>query len=131
MTTTTPFARIFLLAALCGATAAATAAAAPTRADVRAELDAARASGELYAFTGEDSGSFWLAQQAQPSTLARKTVRAEVLAARALGLLDLMTGEDSGSVHLARQLHQPGLIYAGPNHGAQRHASAEASIDPS
>jgi hypothetical protein len=131
MTTTTCFARIFMLAALCGATAAGTAAASPTRADVRAELDAARASGELYAFTGEDSGSFWLARQVRPSTLTRQAVRAEVLAARALGLLDLMTGEDSGSVHLARESRQPGLIYAGPNQGAQRHAAADTSVDPS
>jgi hypothetical protein len=38
-----------------------------SRAEVIAELDAARSSGEQDALLGEDSGSAWLAQQAQPS----------------------------------------------------------------
>ena len=121
-TSITAATRTVLVVALCGYAVYATAQEQKTRADVGAELDAARAIGELHAFTGEDSGSFWLAQQPQLSTLARHAVRAEVLAARALGQLHMVAGEASGEMYVATNAPQPGLVYAGPNVGEKRPA---------
>ncbi|MDP2004172.1 MAG: DUF4148 domain-containing protein [Rubrivivax sp.] len=72
-----------------------------TRAEVTAELDAARASGELGAMTGEDSGSFHRSRQPFTSALSRAQVLAELAAARRSGELAAMTGEDSGSAYAA------------------------------
>ena len=51
-----------------------------SRADVVTELNAARSSGELAAWVGEDSGSFYLSRQGGVSTLSRRQVLADVIA---------------------------------------------------
>ena len=88
-----------------------------SRAEVTAELDAARSSGELDALVAEDSGSAWLAQQAQPSSLTRQQVLADVKEAQQRGEMTALVGEDSGSVFLSMHGHSSGLLYAGPNIG--------------
>lgn len=118
-----------LLAALCSASALVLAQEPLTRAEVISALNAARASGELLAFTQEDSGSFWMAQQPRTSTLTRKAVRAAVLDARSQSQLSALTGEDCGSFAMGRQAPQPALIYAGPNVGEPGHALAAPGHD--
>jgi hypothetical protein len=88
-----------------------------SRAEVIAELDAARSSGELDALVAEDSGSAWLAQQVQPSSLTRQQVLADVKEAQQRGEMTALVGEDSGSVFLSMHGHSSGLLYAGPNIG--------------
>ncbi|MBL8312342.1 MAG: DUF4148 domain-containing protein [Rubrivivax sp.] len=101
-----------------------------SRAEVIAELDAARSSGQQPALLGEDSGSAWLAQQAQASRLTREVVLAQVHAAQARGDLHALIGEDSGSVFLSTPAAYPGLIYAGPNVGPTAVATAADSGAP-
>lgn len=101
-----------------------------TRAEVIAELDAARSSGEQHALLGEDSGSAWLAQQAQPSQITRQSVLSQVHEARARGDLYALIGEDSGSMFLSTSAAYGGLIYAGPNVGATAVATAADSGAP-
>lgn len=139
-----------------------------TRAQVIADLNAARASGELAAMAGEDSGSFWLAQRigrpaqtrqqvVAEAVLSRGTghcttltgedsgsmclaslpftsqrtradVLAEVIDARQQGVLYALVGEDSGSAHLSRRGTTAPVIYAGPNVGDRREASADPVV---
>lgn len=94
-------------------------------AEVIAELNAARASGELGAFTGEDSGSMFLSRQAQPSSLTRAEVIAETRLARVSGEINAYTGEDSGSAFISRQLAAPSMRYAGPDIGRDKAEWAE------
>jgi hypothetical protein len=101
-----------------------------SRAEVIAELDAARSSGEQDALLGEDSGSAWLALQAQPSRITRQSVLAQVHAARTRGDLHALIGEDSGSIYLSTPAAYAGLIYAGPNVGSTAAATAADSGAP-
>lgn len=68
-----------------------------TRAEVVAELDAARASGELGAYAGEDSGSFHLSRHGVGAQKTRAEVVSELEQARSDGSLASAQGEDSGS----------------------------------
>lgn len=95
------------------------------RAEVIAERDAARASGELLALVGEDSGSVWLTQQAQPSRLTRQEVQAQVRTAALRGDLHALIGEDGGSMFVPLPGGPGGLLYAGPNVGA---SEAESGV---
>ena len=83
-----------------------------TRAEVIAELNAARASGELGAFTGEDGGSMFLSRQALPSSLTRAEVIVETRLARVSGEIDAYTGEDSGSDYLSHHAQASRLTRA-------------------
>lgn len=82
-----------------------------TRADVIAELDSARASGELDAMHGEDSGSAYLSRQSAGGGATRSAVKAQVMAARRNGEIDV-TGEDSGSFALNRATAPSGVTRA-------------------
>lgn len=70
----------------------------PARAQVRAELAAARASGEMAALHGEDSGSAWLASQAGSGGAAQAFKRQ---APASDALATALLGEDSGSAYLS------------------------------
>jgi hypothetical protein len=72
-----------------------------TRAEVKAQLQAAEASGQLAALTGEDSGSAYLASHFH-STESRGEVKDEVKEARADGSLNALDGSDSGSFYLSQ-----------------------------
>ena len=85
------------------------------RSQVIAELDAARASGELNALIGEDSGSAYLVALPYTSSLSREQVMAELHRARDEGEPMAWIGEDSGSVLLSRRMDERGTLYAGPN----------------
>jgi hypothetical protein len=85
------------------------------RSQVIAELDAARASGELNALVGEDSGSAYLAALPYASNLNREQVMAELDRARDDGEPMALLGEDSGSFLLSRRMDKGGTLYAGPN----------------
>ena len=88
--------------AVAGIAQADDATAAKSRAEVTAELSAASAGGELGAFTGEDSGSFYLARQASVSGTSRQQVVAAAAEARDSGEAIAMVGEDSGSFYLGQ-----------------------------
>jgi len=87
-----------------------------TREQVLAELEAARASGELHAMVGEDSGSFWLARQPNRSTLTRAQVKAELVAAGGPQAVAINTSESGNSATFAA------AVGAGPLTRAQVHA---------
>lgn len=91
--------------------------AAKTRADVLAELIAARASGELAALAGEDSGSSFLSSRHGRSTRTRAQLIGELLVAQATGELGALVGEDSGSEFLRRLMPEHWTRYAGPDIG--------------
>lgn len=84
-----------------------------SRAEVVAELATARASGELGAMDGEDSGSFHLSRQVQNSTLTRAEVRAAVLASR-LGVEAVVLHSEAGYA-----MEQPPAEMAGARTRAQ------------
>lgn len=86
-----------------------------SRANVVTELNAARSSGELAAWVGEDSGSFFLSRQGGSSMVSRGQVVADVMAARRSGGLEWMYGEDSGSFVLSGTPAAAGARYAGPD----------------
>ena len=98
-----------------GAAAADDSARPKSRADVVTELNAARSSGELAAWVGEDSGSFDLSRQGGISTVSRRLVLADVIAERRSGRLEWMYGEDSGSFVLSGTPAAAGARYAGPD----------------
>lgn len=101
---TTKFSTLSLLAATLCAGAGLSHAADETmaaRTAVVAELQVARASGELAAMVGEDSGSFWLARQAPRSTVSRQEVVAALLDAKANGPCATMDGEDPSAQCMA------------------------------
>jgi hypothetical protein len=100
-------------AALCAVSAATLAQGqAVSREQVIAERDAARSSGWIQAFTGEDSGSAYLSAQGFTSSRTRDQAMAEVAAARASGELGATVGEDSGAFFLASQSFTPMLSRA-------------------
>jgi hypothetical protein len=69
-----------------------------TRAEVAAELQ--QAHGQMQAFTGEDSGSAYLAAHAPESTITRAEATAGYMQSRAE--VNAMNGEDGGSMMLAQ-----------------------------
>jgi|GEM_PF-2200144 len=110
-----------------GVAAASDSTGAKSRAEVVAELNAARSSGELAAWVGEDSGSFYLSRQGVVSTTSRRQVLADVVAARRSGNLEWMYREDSGSYVLSGTPEAAGAHYAGPDAGEAHQPARTAS----
>lgn len=99
-----------------------------SRAEVIAELDAARASGELAAMVGEDSGSMFLAALPFSSQRTRAQVQAEVIEARRSGELNAFAGEDSGLVYLAQGVAPAAAMAVAMRHLAERSAASADAV---